>query len=122
MHDFSERTADELIDEVYGEGFSKNFEGSEPFLQDARDHLFGQIWSRPGLSVRDRRLLALGVLAAFGRGDLFEVHAFGALASGDLTAEQLNESVLHLAYYAGSVNGTVIRRGVLAAIARHTAG
>lgn len=112
------QTGLEMIDTVYGEGFRDNFTGStEPFLQDTVDHLFGQIWSRPGLSVRDRRLLSMGVLGAFGRSDLFAVHAAGALRSGDLDAEQLQEVVLHLAYYAGAVNGTMIRRGLNEALA-----
>ena len=112
-----------MIDAVYGEGFRANFTGAaDPFMQDTVDHLFGEVWSRTGLSIRDRRLLTMGVLAALGREELFAVHATGALKSGDLDAEQLHEIVLHLAYYAGGVNGTTIRRGVLAARANVSTG
>lgn len=46
------------MDAVYGPGFSKTMpEVSNPMLQDTIDHLFGEVWSRPGLSIRDRRLL-----------------------------------------------------------------
>ncbi|MTD58940.1 carboxymuconolactone decarboxylase family protein [Amycolatopsis pithecellobii] len=112
----------DIVDKVLGEGFSANFASPEPFVQDAADHLYGEIWSRPGLSIRDRRLLTLGVLAAFGQGDQFALHAAGALKSGDLDADQLHEIVLHLAYYAGSSRGTVLRRAVLDALAQHKAG
>lgn len=112
----------EMIDRVYGGGFSSNFAGStEPFVQDAADHLFGEIWSRAGLSIRDRRLLSLGVIAAQGHTDLFALHATGALRSGDLDADQLHEVVLHVSHYAGGTNGTMVRRGALQAIAQHEA-
>lgn len=110
----------DMIDRLYGEGFSANFtDASEPFLEDTANHLFGEIWNRPGLAIRDRRLLSMGVLAAFGQGDLFALHAEGALKAGDLDAEQLHEIVLHLAYYAGGTNATTVRRGVLQALANH---
>ena len=113
----------DMIDQVLGEGVSANFAGSsEPFLQDVTDHVFGEIWTRPGLSVRDRRLLTMGVLAAFGQSDTFALHAAGALKSGDLDGDQLREIVLHLSYYAGSSNGTMIRRGVVDVLAKHEAG
>jgi 4-carboxymuconolactone decarboxylase len=112
----------DMIDKVLGEGVSANFAGStEPFLQDVTDHVFGEIWNRPGLSIRDRRLLTMGVLAAFGQSETFALHAAGALRSGDVDADQLREIVLHLSYYAGSSNGTMIRRGVVEVLAKHEA-
>ena len=111
-----------MIDTVLGDGVSAYFAGSaEPLMQDTTDHLFGKIWSRPGLSVRDRRLLTMGVIAAFGQADTFSAHATGALKSGDLDADQLREIVLHLAYYAGASNATMISRGLADALAKHQA-
>ena len=37
------------------------------FVAFTVDHLFGDVWSRPGLRVRDRRLMTIGVLAALGK-------------------------------------------------------
>jgi alkylhydroperoxidase/carboxymuconolactone decarboxylase family protein YurZ len=37
------------------------------------DHLFGKIWTRPGLAMRDRRLAVIAVLTAQGQEDLLEV-------------------------------------------------
>lgn len=37
------------------------------------DHLFGRIWTRPGLSMRDRRMAVIAVLTAQGQSDLLEV-------------------------------------------------
>jgi 4-carboxymuconolactone decarboxylase len=111
-----------MMDQVYGEGFSENLPpASTPMLEKTVDHLFGEIWSRPGLSVRDRRLLVLGATAALGRADLIQIQVEGALANGELSAEQLREAVLHLQYYVGWGNGTQVNNGVEAALRAHEA-
>ncbi|SEP48634.1 carboxymuconolactone decarboxylase family protein [Amycolatopsis saalfeldensis] len=111
-----------MMDQVYGEGFSENLPvAATPMLEKTVDHLFGEIWSRPGLSVRDRRLLVLGATAALGRADLIRIQVEGALANGELTAEQLREAVLHLHYYVGWGNGTQVHNGVEAALLAHEA-
>lgn len=111
-----------MMDQVYGEGFSENLpQASTPMLEKTVDHLFGEIWSRPGLSVRDRRLLVLGATAALGRADLIQIQVEGALANGELSAEQLREAVLHLQYYVGWGNGTQVNNGVEAALRAHEA-
>ena len=105
------------MDAVYGAGFTKNLpEERTPMLDDTIDHLFGEIWSRPGLSVRDRRLLVIGATAALGRADLIEIQVRGALANDELTAQQLREAVLQLQYYVGWGNGTQLHNGVEAAL------
>ncbi len=85
-------------------------------LTDTIDHLFGEIWSRPGMSIRDRRLLVIGATAMTGRADLIEIQVRGALLNGELTPEQLDELVLMLHYYAGWGNGTQVQKGVNAAV------
>jgi 4-carboxymuconolactone decarboxylase len=110
----------EMMDEVYGPGFSDTMPTERsPMLDDTIGHLFGEIWSRPGLSVRDRRLLVIGATAAMGRADLIEIQVRGALAGDELTAEQLREAVLHLHYYVGWGNGTQLHKGVEAALREH---
>jgi 4-carboxymuconolactone decarboxylase len=66
-----------------------------------REHLFGTIWGRPGLSVRDRRFVTLACVSAAVDVPAIDAHAYAALASGDLTIEQLNELTLHFAVYCG---------------------
>lgn len=72
-----------------------------PLDSDERDHLFGNIWSRPGLSVRDRRFVTIVCAAAAVDVPSMDDHVHAALASGDLTIEQLNEFTLHFAVYCG---------------------
>ncbi|MDI2132722.1 carboxymuconolactone decarboxylase family protein [Yinghuangia seranimata] len=65
------------------------------------DHLFGAVWTRPGLDVPQRRLLTIGVLAAFGKDQLLELQFSSALERGELTPDQLREVIVHLAHYVG---------------------
>ncbi|MFF1736324.1 NAD(P)-binding domain-containing protein [Streptomyces sp. NPDC058247] len=110
-----------MMDKVYGPGFSTTMPDElDPYTNETVQHLFGDIWSRPGLSVRDRRLLVIGATAALGRADLMQIQVQGALAKQELTKDQLNEAVLHLAFYVGWGNATSAHRGITAALAAHS--
>jgi 4-carboxymuconolactone decarboxylase len=63
-------------------------------------HLFGEVWTRPQLCLRDRELITVAVIAALGRERQLRLHLRGALNAG-LAREELTETFLHLAYYAG---------------------
>ncbi len=88
------------MDEVYG--FSVDPDTVEgPYVDVTVDHLFGSIWTREALDVRDRRMLTIGVLAALGQAPLLEIQFRAALERGELSVEQVREIVLHLAHYIG---------------------
>lgn len=89
--------------EVYGTEFQE-YPGAH-FAVTA-DHLFADIWSRPGLTIRDRRLLLLGALAAQGAIDTAGIQIGAALRNGELTEEQLHEIAVFLCHYVGWPNGT----------------
>ena len=65
------------------------------------DHLFGTIWTRQGLSMRDKRIMTLTVVTALGISDLAEIQANAALANGELTEEELKEMAIFLTHYLG---------------------
>ncbi|WP_256861051.1 NAD(P)-binding domain-containing protein [Streptomyces tsukubensis] len=112
----------EMMRRVYGPELAQSVgEPADPFTADTLDYLFADVWSRSGLSVRDRRLLTLGVAASTGRADLIKIQTAGALANGEFTPRQLHEAVLHLALYVGWCNATATHQGVTAALADHTA-
>jgi alkylhydroperoxidase/carboxymuconolactone decarboxylase family protein YurZ len=92
--------------------------GTSPFTDETVGHLFADIWLRPGLSIRDRRLLVLGATAMLGRADLIEVQTFGALVNGELTKGEMDEILLQLAFYAGWGNATSVQKGFSAALTR----
>ncbi|WP_297618738.1 carboxymuconolactone decarboxylase family protein [Nocardia sp.] len=51
--------------------------------------VFGHVWQRPGLSMRERRVVALACCAAVGARRPLQVHLSSALTSGDLTRVEL---------------------------------
>ena len=64
------------------------------------EHLFGDIWSRPGLGHRDRELVTIAVIAAMGFERQLRAHLKGALNAG-VTRDEIKEVMLHIAHYAG---------------------
>jgi 4-carboxymuconolactone decarboxylase len=82
------------------------------------DTLFGDVWCRPGLSVYERRLMTIGVLAALGRAELLDVQFDSALENGELTVDQVREVVLHLTHYIGWPLATAVAGAAESVIAR----
>ena len=64
-------------------------------------YAWGEIWTRPGLDRRTRRVLVLGTLVALGRWKEFRFHARAALTEGGFSIDDLNEIVLQQAIYCG---------------------
>jgi|SRR6478672_663501 len=64
-------------------------------------YAWGEIWTRPGLDVRTRRLLVIGTLLALGRFDEFRMHVSAALVEGGLGIDEIKEVVLQQAIYCG---------------------
>jgi 4-carboxymuconolactone decarboxylase len=64
-------------------------------------YAWGEIWTRPGLDLRTRRILVIGTLLALGRWEEFEMHVRAALDEGGFSAEDVKEIVLQQAIYCG---------------------
>lgn len=64
------------------------------------DHLFGEIWARPGLSLRERELITLAVLMSF-MTDGIMTHMRRAHHLG-ITFDEMKEVVLHAGAYLGT--------------------
>ena len=65
------------------------------------EHLFGRIWTRPGLSMRDRRMMLVAVLTTLGQEELLEVQVNAVLQNGEMTREELREMAIFLTHYVG---------------------
>lgn len=76
-------------------------DASTPLDRADRERLFGAVWNRPGLSVRDRRIVTIACLSAAVDVAEMDAHVYAALATGDLTVDELNEITLHFAVYCG---------------------
>ena len=66
----------------------------------AFDVVMGDVWARPQLSRRDRRLIVISVLATIGSTEELSLHTQVGLNNG-LTRTEIEELVLHVAAYAG---------------------
>ena len=71
------------------------------FLDATIDHLFAELWARPGLSIRDRRLVTLTILMCFGNEPTLKLHFGAALKTGQLSDAEVDELILHVAHYGG---------------------
>ncbi len=103
------------MEDVYGFEMT---DGAGDFFGITADHLFADIWTRPGLSDRDRRLLLIGLLAGSGGHDVLTIQIPAAYKNGELDDEQLREIVIFLCHYAGWPNGARINSIVEDTIAK----
>lgn len=78
--------------------------GSDPGAREFQDlltrYVWGEIWTRPGLSRRTRSLLTVALLTAQGRSAELRLHVRGALRNG-VTRKAIKEVLLHAAVYCG---------------------
>jgi 4-carboxymuconolactone decarboxylase len=65
------------------------------------DFVYAEIWARPGLTRRERRLITLACLGGADAHPSLADHLYGALVTGDLSVAELDEWVLHFAVYCG---------------------
>jgi 4-carboxymuconolactone decarboxylase len=94
------------MNEVYAFDYDDS-ELSGKFVDATIEHLFADVWSRPALSDRDRRLMTLGVVAALGQAEPMEANFRALLHYGEMTPEQVEEAVVYLTHYVGWPLGTI---------------
>ena len=102
---------------VYGDDAFVFEAGDADFFDIMIEQLFGEVWTRLGLEVEQRRLLVMGVLAAQHHFDTLQLQFARALATGELTAEQVREVVIHLVPYVGYPSSSELYRAGETAIA-----
>lgn len=70
------------------------------FLDFITEGAWGSVWSRPGLTKRERSLVTIALLAALGHHEEVAMHV-RATANTGASAEDIKEALLHVAVYAG---------------------
>ena len=65
-----------------------------PFVDIMLEQVFAEVWSRDVLNIRDRRLVLLGIIAEKGEPMTFGIQAKAALKRGELSVEELRETLL----------------------------
>jgi len=101
MSDSRRERGAKMLETVYAGGVSAPEKGASDFADLMLEHLFAEVWTREALSVRDRRLLVMGVIACLGERDTWKIQVRSALRKGELTPAQARETLIQLASYAG---------------------
>ena len=89
---------------------------TRPMQELVTEFCWGAVWSRDGLSPRDRSLVNLGMIAALGRNKELALHTRGALRNG-VTETEIQEVLLQIAVYCGFPAGLDSMNTAKAAIA-----
>jgi 3-oxoadipate enol-lactonase/4-carboxymuconolactone decarboxylase len=79
--------------------------GRTPFNADFQAMItriaWHEVWGRPGLDDRTRRLLVIAITAALGRWEEFRLHVRAGLEQAGFTQDELKEVLIQTAIYAG---------------------
>jgi 4-carboxymuconolactone decarboxylase len=73
------------------------------------DQVFAEIWTRPGLTRKERRWISITCACMTGAPVAMEAHFGAALRTGEISIEELREFVIHFAAYAGYPKATAAR-------------
>lgn len=92
---------EDKIKEVYAGDVLVPPEGTYTFSDIMLETLFAEIWTRDILSMRDKRILLLGMIAAQGEGMTFKIQTKAGIKNGELTPEDVRELHLFIAQYCG---------------------
>jgi 4-carboxymuconolactone decarboxylase len=94
-----------MMNALYGAEYAdrvfNRLEELDPELNSViQDIAYDQLWSREGLSIRDKSLVTVAALIAMGREEQTKIHITGFLNSGG-KVDDLRNALLHLATYCG---------------------
>jgi 4-carboxymuconolactone decarboxylase len=94
------RVLQELVPHLSADSVEPDGTFGDELLAIGVDNVFGRLWSRDGLSRRDRSLVTMGILIALRATDEFESHVKIGLRNG-LTEDEIAEVIYHASGYAG---------------------
>ena len=91
----------EVLGDEYVDRSMKNADDfNKPFQEMVSEYCWGLCWTDETLSRRERSILNLGMIAALGRMQEFELHFRGAMSNG-LNADELRAILMQIAVYCG---------------------
>lgn len=105
----------QMMREVYG----WDIEPTKPFEVATVDHLFGEVWAEGDLTVKEKRLLLIGMTVGTGQIDVAALQIDSALSLGELTPDDLRTMTVFLAHYAGWPRAAALNSQIEQIIARH---
>lgn len=104
-----------MMKDVYGWDIP-HVEGA--FVESTVDHLFGEVWAEGTLSIKERRMMLIGMAVAGGMEDVASLQLDAAVRLGELDAEDLRSIVVFVAHYAGWPRGAKLNTEVEKIIAK----
>ncbi len=101
MNDAERRAlGEETIKDVYAGDVIVPPEGYT-FTDVMLKQLFAELWTRDTLSMRDKRILLLGIIAEKGETTTFKIQVKASLKRGEINPQEAREFLLFIAQYAG---------------------
>lgn len=91
---------EEMIKDVYAGDVVVPPEGYA-FTDVMLEQLFAELWTRDTLSMRDKRLLLIGIIAEKGEPLTFKIQVKASLKRGEINPDEARELLLFIAQYAG---------------------
>ena len=90
----------ETINDVYAGDVVVPPEGIA-FTDIMLKQLFAELWTRDTLSMRDKRILLLGIIAEKGEVTTFKIQVKASLKRGEMNPTEARELLLFIAQYCG---------------------
>ena len=106
-----------LGDEHVDRTVARTVDFDRDFQHYITENAWGAVWTREGLSLRERSMITLAILAARGHWEEFKLHLRATRHTG-ASAGDIEEMLFHVAVYAGvpaANRGFAIAKEVLAA-------
>lgn len=72
----------------------------QPFQEMITEGAWGTVWSRSGISARERSMITIALLAALGHDEEVAMHV-RATANTGASRDDVTEALMHVAVYAG---------------------
>jgi 4-carboxymuconolactone decarboxylase len=100
-YDLGLRTRKRVLGDAYlDRALARRNAFNSEFQELLTRYAWGEIWTRPGLDERTRRLLVLAMTVALGRGEEFKLHLKAAVEHG-VSKDDVKEVLLQAAIYCG---------------------
>ena len=91
----------QVLGDAYVDKATANIDDfNRDFQRIVTEYCWGEVWTRPVLSNKQRSLNNLCMIAALNRAAEFEIHVRGALRNG-CTPEEIRDTLIQVAVYAG---------------------
>lgn len=98
----------EIREKVHGDAIPPLTGEMGTYTQLSVRNIYNDVWGRDVMSVRDRRLMVMGALAAMTLMNPLEIHLRSALTLGELTWEEIDEFAIAVSPYIGAPRTTYV--------------